>query len=52
VLDYCATTLPVTKVSRDEDLKPEYKGRNELEAQIWENCKWIYLEFVPKVDEK
>ncbi|KAJ5808994.1 hypothetical protein N7474_010263 [Penicillium riverlandense] len=37
VLDYCATTLPVTKVSSVEDLRPEYKGRNELEAQVWEN---------------
>ncbi|CAL5873023.1 uncharacterized protein PFLUO_LOCUS7292 [Penicillium psychrofluorescens] len=38
VLDYCATTLPVTRVSPDEDLKPEYRGRNELESRIWEAC--------------
>lgn len=38
VLDYCATTIPVTHVSAAEDAKPEYKARSPHEAQIWQDC--------------
>lgn len=37
VLDYCATTMPVTNVS-PEDTKPEYKARNGIESKIWQDC--------------
>ncbi|KAF7560566.1 hypothetical protein G7046_g3586 [Stylonectria norvegica] len=36
VLDYCATTIPVTHVSPTHDAKPEYQGRSEAEASIWQ----------------
>ena len=38
VLDYCATTIPVTYVSPVEDTKPQYEGRSEVEAKIWQDC--------------
>ncbi|KAJ4164361.1 hypothetical protein LMH87_006038 [Akanthomyces muscarius] len=37
VVDYCATTIPVTQVLPTEDTKPEYKARAELEAKIWQD---------------
>lgn len=43
VLDYCATTVPVSHVSYT-DAKPEYEGRNELEANIWRDCKRLMCE--------
>ncbi|KIV77499.1 hypothetical protein PV11_09289 [Exophiala sideris] len=36
VLDYCATTVPMTYVSLDKDVNPGYHGRNEVETKIWE----------------
>lgn len=41
VLDYCATTLPVTHVSIYKDIKPEYEGRNQVETNIWNDCEFI-----------
>ncbi|RMZ75574.1 hypothetical protein DV737_g5244, partial [Chaetothyriales sp. CBS 132003] len=38
VLDYCATTIPVTHVSLVDDVKPAYEARNDVEARIWEDC--------------
>ncbi|KAL4869405.1 hypothetical protein BDV12DRAFT_185280 [Aspergillus spectabilis] len=35
VLDYCATTVPVTHVSPN-DIRPDYKSRNDSEANIWD----------------
>ncbi|CAG7941956.1 unnamed protein product [Penicillium salamii] len=35
VLDYCASTIPVTSVSQDEDAKCDYEGRNATETKIW-----------------
>lgn len=43
VLDYCATTVPVTHVSYT-DAKPEYEGRSELETNIWRDCKCLTCE--------
>ncbi len=41
VVDYCATTIPVTQVLPTEDTKPEYKARAELEAKIWQDCMFL-----------
>jgi hypothetical protein len=38
LLDYCATTIPVTQVSLSEDMKPEYTGRTQIETSIWNDC--------------
>ncbi|CAG8019970.1 unnamed protein product [Penicillium salamii] len=35
VLDYCASTIPVTSVSQDEDAKYDYEGRNATETEVW-----------------
>ncbi|CAI7646401.1 unnamed protein product [Penicillium bialowiezense] len=35
VLDYCASTIPVTYVSEVHDKKKDYQGRNETETKIW-----------------
>jgi amidase len=37
VLDYCATTVPVTRVSLAEDVKPEYECRNQTEEIVWKD---------------
>ncbi|KAL3467841.1 amidase signature domain-containing protein [Aspergillus heterothallicus] len=39
VLDYCATTIPVTQVALAEDIKPEYECRNEAEASVWKDYR-------------
>lgn len=39
MLDYCASTIPVTFVSEVRDMKQDYEGRNEIEAKIWNECK-------------
>ncbi|KAJ0418961.1 amidase signature domain-containing protein [Aspergillus carlsbadensis] len=39
VLDYCATTVPVSQVSLTEDVKPEYECRNEAEEHVWKDYK-------------
>lgn len=39
VLDYCASTIPVTYVSEVHDKKKDYQGRNETETKIWNGCK-------------
>ncbi|KAL5335172.1 amidase signature domain-containing protein [Aspergillus crustosus] len=49
VLDYCATTLPVTQVS-PSDTKPEdYKTRNATEASIWDEYSPDKLKGAPVV---
>ncbi|KAL7940887.1 putative Acetamidase [Trichoderma barbatum] len=35
LLDYCATTIPVTYVSPVENTRYEYTGRNQIETGIW-----------------
>ncbi|CAG8386346.1 unnamed protein product [Penicillium salamii] len=35
VLDYCASTIPVTSVSQAQDVKYDYEGRNATETKIW-----------------
>ncbi|KAL5360771.1 amidase signature domain-containing protein [Aspergillus floccosus] len=35
VLDYCATTVPVTKVTAIDVTRPQYDGRNMVEAKVW-----------------
>ncbi|KAG2418616.1 hypothetical protein HFD88_001717 [Aspergillus terreus] len=35
VLDYCATTVPVTKVIAADIPKPQYNCRNTVEAKVW-----------------
>ncbi|KAL2856990.1 amidase signature domain-containing protein [Aspergillus pseudodeflectus] len=39
VLDYCATTVPVTHVSLAKDVKPEYECRNEAEESVWKDYR-------------
>lgn len=39
VLDYCASTIPVTSVSQDEDAKYDYEGRNATETEVWNDCR-------------
>lgn len=47
VLDYCATTLPVTQVSAANDVKPAYECRNQTEARIWDEYDPETLEGAP-----
>ncbi|KAJ5247189.1 hypothetical protein N7468_002172 [Penicillium chermesinum] len=37
VLDYCATTVPVSYVSLHEDATPSYESRNDSERCVWKN---------------
>ncbi|KAI5458321.1 putative Acetamidase [Mariannaea sp. PMI_226] len=47
VLDYCATTIPVTYVSPAEDKKSSHEGRNELETKIWKEYSPENMEGCP-----
>lgn len=47
VLDYCATTVPVTQVSVVDDVKPPYECRNQIEADIWEGYEPENLKGAP-----
>lgn len=47
VLDYCATTLPVTQVSAANDVKPAYECRNQTEADIWDEYEPETLKGAP-----
>ena len=52
VLDYCATTVPVSSVSSVKDVKPEHQGRNEVEKKIWDDCRCLWcLVFVRQADK-
>ena len=50
VLDYCATTVPVTHVLLNEDDKAGYQGRNNMERKIWDDCKSIVVGPEDKAD--
>lgn len=43
VLDYCATTVPVTKVMAADIPKPQYNCRKTVEAKVWNECKLQYV---------
>lgn len=47
VLDYCATTVPVTHVSVVDNVKPPYECRNQIEASIWEEYEPETLKGAP-----
>lgn len=39
IMDYSATTFPVSFVDAQLDKKPAYEPRNEIEEKIWERCE-------------
>ena len=49
VLDYCATTLPVTRVSLDEDIEFSHEARNDSERDVWKSCRFNPMEIWKKL---